>query len=338
MPNQVSSSYPDKLLKNSKASESEATGDNTVLLTSSIVIITRNRPAMLQRCLERLRDQPANEILVVDASDDRRTEKIVADCNSIRYVPFCGARHQMPASRNLGIARCTGGIVVFIDDDSLVHPAWLTTLLSHYGDKTVGAVGGRAIDPTEPILPDAEMVGRLLADGTRIDNFNADPGRVLEVDRVRGCNMSFRRDLLVKLGGFDRRYRGSNVNEAADMCLRVKQAGYRILYDPRAAVDHLAAPREAISRDPGTWWTQYYLARNRAYLLLKILGGQRHILYALWVRDLEKALKQSRQASWSGSPWLLAHLLGKVVGSWIALLPRQTGLPTAIRTPRHNSP
>jgi GT2 family glycosyltransferase len=297
-------------------------------LTASVVIITRNRPDMLRRCLEHLAGQGADEILVVDASDGSETLALLMDHPGVWYLDFRGQRNKMPASRNVGIASARGDIVAFLDDDSLARPGWLAAIRGAFTEG-VGCVGGRAVDENEPTLPDATCVGRLLPDGTRIDNFNADPGRILEVDRVRGCNMAFRRDVLVALGGFDRQYTGSNVNEAGDMCLRVKAAGHKVLYEPAAVVDHVSAPREEIPRDPATRRTQYFLARNRTYLLLKTLGPTRAVLGTLFGRELAEAWGARRR---NGAAWVLAHVGGKAVGLLVACLPRHTGMPKRRRS------
>ncbi len=292
--------------------------------TASIVIITRNRPDMVRRCLECLPGQGALEILVVDASDTVDTQAVLAGMPGIHYLDNRGARNQMPGSRNLGIRACKGDVIAFLDDDSMARPGWLQALLAAYSDPAIGCVGGRAIDEHEPALPDPELVGRLLPDGTRIDNFNADPGRILVVDRVRGCNMSFRREILLALGGFDRRYTGSNVNEASDMCLRVKRAGYVVLYEPAAIVDHLSAPRHEIPRDPRAWRTQFYLARNRTYLLLKN-APRPAALRSLFLGEIAAAVGMLPR---NGAIWVASHLWGKVVGCLVACLPRRTGIPS----------
>lgn len=293
------------------------------MLTASVVVITRNRPDMVRRCLEHLGGQGALEIFVVDASDGLETRDVVQTAPGIQYLDLLGARNQMPASRNLGIAHCRGDVVAFLDDDSMARPGWLAALLATYSEPAIGCVGGRAVDEHEATLPDPTLVGRLLQDGTRIDNFNADPGRVLEVDRVRGCNMSFRREILLALGGFDRRYTGTNVNEAGDVGLRVKKAGYKVLYQPAAVVDHLSAPREELPRDPRAWRTQYYIARNRTYCLLKN-ALRPAVLRTLYVREIGEVLGKLGS---NGLVWVAAHLWGKLAGTFAALLPRATGIP-----------
>ena len=52
--------------------------------------------------------------------------------------------------------------------------------------------------------------------------------------------MSFRRDIFIKYGiWFDERFRGSAVREESDFCLRLRQTGYQIWYDPQAYLIHL---------------------------------------------------------------------------------------------------
>ncbi len=61
-----------------------------------------------------------------------------------------------------------------------------------------------------------------------------------QVLTARGCNMSFRREIFTKYGlNFDERFRGSAVREESDFCLRVRQTGYKIWYDPDAYLVHL---------------------------------------------------------------------------------------------------
>jgi GT2 family glycosyltransferase len=57
-----------------------------------------------------------------------------------------------------------------------------------------------------------------------------------------GCNASYRREVLRRVGGFDENFIGSAVGEDAEMSHRVKCSGGRIVYDPAASVIHLHVP------------------------------------------------------------------------------------------------
>jgi len=54
--------------------------------------------------------------------------------------------------------------------------------------------------------------------------------------------MSFRREVFARVGGFDKTYGGSAIGEETDFCLRARRAGYRFVFEPRAALEHLHLP------------------------------------------------------------------------------------------------
>ncbi len=254
--------------------------------SASVIIITRNRPQMVRDCLDHLmlQTRPPDEIIVVDSSTGEETQAVLQDYPQIVRLRIPDGRRNMPQARNLGIGRAQGEIIAFLDDDSMAEPDWLGHLLAPYADPTVGGVGGRIIDALETARanPADGRIGVCHKDGFTTTNFASDPGSVVEVNHVRGCNMSFRRAALAKIGGFDPRYIGSNVCEETDVCLGVTLAGWKLLYQPSALVNHLAAPREDLVRGQGrkeavltspraAMWS----AHNRGYLLFKHFGVNR---------------------------------------------------------------
>jgi GT2 family glycosyltransferase len=69
-----------------------------------------------------------------------------------------------------------------------------------------------------------------------------DASTLSETEAVFGCNMSWRREALLRVGGFDEAYIRRAHHEETDVSLRVRRLGYRLVYDPEAAVEHLVAP------------------------------------------------------------------------------------------------
>jgi len=237
----------------------------------SIIIITRNRPHILGDCLSYAlaQDYDTFEVIVVDASDNDETQHLVANYSQVRYIRLHDAANQMPRSRNEGIKMARGEIVAFIDDDSLVQPGWLQALTRHYAEPKVGGVGGLVLAPREEPRLNG-VVGRISRLGTPIGDFNVHTPGPVRVEHLRGCNMSFRREILLRLGGFNPRYDGSNFREDTDMCVRVRRAGYELVYDPEAFVIHLYARKEVYGRDDRAD-NAYRLsvAKNTAYFRLK---------------------------------------------------------------------
>lgn len=242
-------------------------------LSCTVIIVTLNRPECVRRCLACLLEQdPPEQIIVVDASADDLTRRVLQDFPDVLYLRNENGFGRMTASRNIGLKRAVGEIIAFLDDDAFAHQGWLAGLRSAYTDDTVGAVGGRALNdqPDEARVGVGE-IGRFRPTGDLAGNFAADPGQVIEVDHVMGCNMSFRRHVVARLGGFREDYPGiSGVREDSDMCMRVRRLGYRILFTPHACVDHVSAPQATGSRFDTRY--AYYLQRNHLCLLVRNFG------------------------------------------------------------------
>lgn len=73
-----------------------------------------------------------------------------------------------------------------------------------------------------------------------VDRFDLDWPRDLKW--APGCNMSFRREWLYRVGGFDESFYGAAIGEEAELCHRVRKAGGRIGYAPQAGILHLVNP------------------------------------------------------------------------------------------------
>lgn len=260
----------------------------------SVLIITLNRPDCMQKCLECLQVQsPApDEIIVVDSSPDDRTQQAVTRFPEVIYLRNPNGFGKMTTSRNIGLRAATGDILAFVDDDAFAHPGWMAALKEGFCDPKVGAVGGRALNnqPREATRG-ADEIGQLKPNGVLTGNFAADPGRVIEVQHVMGCNMAFRREVVAQLGGFREDYVGiSGVREDTDMCLRVGRLGYKLLFVPGACVDHIGAPQAVGQR----FDTRYAFdsERNHLILLIRNFGPTAPIVWRYLTGMFGRALKE----------------------------------------------
>lgn len=212
----------------------------------SIIVVTRNRSFLLKHCIEHVIGQPypRKEIIVVDSSSNDESERVVAQYPEVISVRLPGRPNQTPQARNEGIAASSGDIIAFIDDDSMVQPGWLESLIDTYCDETVGAAGGRIIDKPVPYCDQqggspqlvVKPSGRVTAKGIGLVSTTQ-----VEVDLLIGCNMSFRRKALEQVGGFDSNYILTNWRDDTDMCIRVKKAGWHIVFRPAITVVHFSA-------------------------------------------------------------------------------------------------
>ena len=241
--------------------------------TASVVVATYGRPDHVRTCLQHLEAQTLQplEILVVDASPDDRTRRVVDEFAGVGYLRNERGAGSLATSRAIGLAAAKGDVVAYVDDDAFAAPEWLQHLLSPYQDSAVAAVGGRARNGRDgEELEGLGEIGLLLPNGRLTGNFAADPGRDLDVDHMIGANMSYRRSVAEMLGGVHDHYPGTCLREDADMPLRMRRAGYRVVYTPSAVVDHVAAPYVRGQRFDLRY--AYYGQRNHVVLLSRTLG------------------------------------------------------------------
>jgi GT2 family glycosyltransferase len=231
-----------------------------VLPLISVIIPTYGREEPLRDSIvDVLKQDYSNfEVLVVDqtAQHQPETQAYLEEQTSngkIKWYRLDWA--SLPGARNYAIRRSAGEIVLFIDDDVEIPQGFLAAHAKNYIENPeVGAVAGRVFDRMK--MADAAE-GRTQGDNDYktieyLPPQAMDPGiawyyidlvntvKPQQVLTTRGCNMSFRREIFTKYGlHFDERFRGSAVREESDFCLRVRQTGYKIWYDPEAHLVHL---------------------------------------------------------------------------------------------------
>jgi GT2 family glycosyltransferase len=295
------------------------------MLTVSVIIPTYRREEPLRRCLAGVLAQrhPAFEVLIVDQSPDHEP----ATWAVLRALPP-HARHvrleqpSVTAAANAGVRLAAAPIVVFFDDDIEIEDRdVLARHERHYADPTIGAVAGRMGHAGwDHGLPVPELRGGGLA----FLDINFDHARAMDVPTVCGANMSFRRELVVTLGGFDERYTANAFRWETDASLRVLRAGYRIRYDPEARiVHHYGTPGGcengnllARTAESHAWYEPFF--RNNTYFALKLLGGGDRVRF-LWRLYREHVLNRAFVAA---GPAFLARrhaaLIRGAVAGWQA--------------------
>ena len=250
-----------------------ATSSAPVTPAVSVIIVTWRRPAHVDSCLQalaRLRTPPL-EVLVVDASEDHATADVVARYAHVRRLPFPAGAGHMTSARNYGLLHARGDVIAFLDDDANVRPAWLDNLLDAHEPADVGAVAGRTCDPGEAgSTGPSGSVGLLLPDGRLTGNFDVDTGLVIDVDHGIGANMSFKRAVLARLGGFRDDFPGTALREDTDIFFRVRAAGWRAVFAPGAVADHTGAPHVKGQRFDFRY--VFWARHNHALLLGRNLG------------------------------------------------------------------
>lgn len=245
----------------------------------SVVVPTRDRPAMLDRALGSLASALAgdDELIVVDsASTDAAAIEHVAhqhDANVVR-----SDRPGASVARNLGWQAARHDFVAFCDDDVWVDAGWADALVAALElDRCIGFVAGRLEVP-----PDQETLGLAVSILDRPDPAAYD-------DRTTGllghaASMAVRRSAMTAIGGFDEmlgagaRFGGS---EEADLFDRLFAAGWTGRYEPAAFGWH----DQWRSRQRTIIRLDYTYGRGRGARLAKLLKSGRLRRFALVTRE-----------------------------------------------------
>lgn len=251
----------------------------------SVVINTCNRGAYLGDTLRGLQQQLYNdfEVILVNGPSVDDTEEVAKQFN-IRYytAPF-----NISVSRNIGIKHAAGDILAFIDDDAVPEPEWLDDLVKAYDDPRVAAAGGRVYNADGSNFQ--YSYGAIDSWGypiSRHDNpydFNDPKGPFYNINI--GTNASYRREPLIKVGGFDEEI--EYYHDESDVCVRLIEAGYKVAQLDNAYVHHKMAPsfRRKDAKRTTVWDA---VVKNTIYYGLKHTKGKK----PTWKRMIRPAMTE----------------------------------------------
>ena len=187
------------------------------------------------------------------------------DGSVARLREVAGDVEVVTPTRNLGYAGAANrgivavrrrrelGVVAVCNADVTIEPGTGAAMLARFGaEADLGALGPRITNLDGTIYPSARSVpsvGDAVGHGLlglvwsgnpftrRYRQLDVDPGTTREVDWVSGAAIWLRCEALDEVGGWDDRY--FMYVEDVDLCWRLREAGWRIAYQPEGRVEHL---------------------------------------------------------------------------------------------------
>lgn len=216
----------------------------------SIVIPNKDEKETLERCLESiwsLSTYQNYEIILVE--NNSATEEILEYYRSIDgkkkvRVVYWEQEFNYSAINNFGVSQAKGDYVICLNNDiSVITPGWIEELLGNCQRPEVGIVGARLYFPDNTI----QHAGIVLGIGGVAGSMFVGMARkrtgymhkaVIQQDlsAVTAACMMIRRDVFEKVGGFTEELRVA-FNDV-DLCLKVREAGYLVVYNPDAELYH----------------------------------------------------------------------------------------------------
>jgi glycosyltransferase involved in cell wall biosynthesis len=204
-------------------------------LTLSVVVISWNQLALLQRLLEQLLHQSFErsryEIIIVDDGSTDGSREWLRSLPSDEVRVLLGADDRgRAASRNRGIRAARGDVVVMIDGDHTVQPDFLAIHAARHERERCVIVGKSDFADQ----PESRALNHYLNRGgaAKLPPDSPLPGRYF---LTRNCSVP--RDLLLEIGMFDERFRAWG-GEDLDLGVRLEESGVPIYGEPRALAIH----------------------------------------------------------------------------------------------------
>jgi GT2 family glycosyltransferase len=244
----------------------------------SIVIICWNDLRVIRDCLRSIYEgthETNFEVVVSDnGSVDGSVEFIRRHYPQVRIVEN---RQNLGFARgnNAGIRASRGEYVLILNPDTIIHDGALDKLVEFAERRSgAGAFGCRVLNPDGTYQVSARLFPTVLrywvsALGlSRLSSFfiyeeyprwRGDTER--SIDWQSGCCVMFRGNLLKRLGGFDEQF--FYHFEEVDLCRRVWNAGYPILFTPKAVITHLGG--QSVSRFPVRFEIEKHRSRYRYF-------------------------------------------------------------------------
>jgi GT2 family glycosyltransferase len=204
------------------------------------VVVVWNHAALSFGCLRALRQARIPlELVIVDNGSTDQTDDLLERIDGVT-VRRNQSNLGFPAAINQGAAAARGTFLLFINNDLEVLPGAIEHLVEQMSDESIGAVGGKLVWPTGLLQEAGSIIwsdGSCLGYGRGGDPAAPEFTFARDVDFCSAALLLTRRDLFVRLGGFDEEYRPIYY-EDVDYCVRVWKSGSRVVFEPRATAIH----------------------------------------------------------------------------------------------------
>jgi len=223
----------------------------------SLIIVSFNTRDVLRESLQsvaRERGDLRIEVFVVDNdSRDGSVEMVEREFPHVQVIRS-SVNLGFGAANNVALERAQGRYIVLLNSDAFLCPGSLHLSVQHMDEQPkVGLAGGQLVGRDHSWQPSARMFPSIFSDFLvmtglagkfpkskffgRFDRTWADPLQPAEVDWVPGAYSIIRAEALKKVGFFDPEF--FLYSEEVDLCRRIQNAGYSIMYWPDIVVIHI---------------------------------------------------------------------------------------------------
>lgn len=223
----------------------------------SIIIPTKNNLKLLKKCIKSINSKTEYknyEILIIDNnSDDLRNLRYLEKIEKSPNIRVLSDKRDFnfSAINNKAVKSVKGDYICFLNDDTeVISPKWLTEMISIGAQKGVGAVGVKLWYPNNTLQHGGVILGIGGIAGhshkyfleSQAGYFNR-ANLIQEFSAVTAACMLVSKHVFNMAGGFNEKDLAVAFNDV-DLCLKIRELNYRIVWTPYAELYHL----ESITR------------------------------------------------------------------------------------------
>lgn len=222
----------------------------------SIIIPNKDQKEILERCIESViqkTDYKNYEIIIVENNSTTNEifeyYKTIEQRENIRVVIWKD-KFNYSAINNFGVRYANGEYLLFLNNDiEVIRENWLSEMLANVQRKEVGIVGAKLLYPDNMVQHAGVIIDMGGIAGHPLSRHPADDcgyfarGIIQQnLNAVTAACMLTKKEVYEKVNGFEEKL--AVAFNDIDLCLKVRKAGYLIVYDPEALLYH----HESISR------------------------------------------------------------------------------------------
>lgn len=242
----------------------------------SVIIVSWNSAEHLPRCMESLLQQTFQdfEVLVVDnGSSDQGTQGLKQNYSGLNlHLEHLGSNQGFAVANNIGARLARGEWIALLNADAYPKPDWLEQLLDAANRRPeFSFFCSRQLQSAQPDVLDGSGDEYHISGlaWRRFYNFPAKEYGLKEEEVFSACAAAamYKRENFSRVGGFDESYFA--YFEDVDLSFRLRLAGGRCLYVPRAEVYHIGSSSTGKTSD----FVMYHGHRNLVWTFFKDMPG-----------------------------------------------------------------
>ena len=211
----------------------------------SIIIPVFNQVDYTRQCLAALIEHTPSElyeVIIVDNGSTDGTGNFLATLEGDVKLITNAQNRGFSKACNQGAQAAAGAYLVFLNNDTVPHEHWLTELID-----VADALDDVAVVGSKLLYPDGTIQhAGVVTPPDHLYHFmrgNFPPAnKPRDFQIVTAACLLIRRDIFLALGGFDETF--INGGEDVDLCLKIREHGYRVFYNPRSVLTHYESVSE----------------------------------------------------------------------------------------------